>query len=101
METSPLANVLLEDERRRIREKDRLYVICQTAGWLFWLGLQLFLLFAFPSFREGGAQQNVLCSVCAVVMVVMLGWLITHFARPLVNRWGWKNLGWRALLPRI
>ncbi len=101
METAALTNVLLDDEQRRLRAKDRLYVICQSAGWLFWLGLQVFLILAFPNFREGGANENVLCGICAVVMVVMLGWLITHYSRPLVTRWGWKSLGWRALLPRV
>ena len=101
METGSLTNVLLDDEPRRVHAKERLYVICQSAGWLFWLGLQLFLIFTFPSIREGGARQDTLCSICAVVMVVLLGWLITHFTRPLVTRWGWKTLGWRALLPRI
>lgn len=101
MESGSLANVLLDDERRRVRAKDRLYVICQSAGWLFCLGLQVFLILAFPNFREGGAKQDVICSISALTMVVMLGWLITHYARPLVTRWGWKSLGWRALLPRI
>ena len=101
METGPLANVLLDDERRRVLAKDRLYVICQSVGWLFWLGLQVFLILAFPNFRDGGANQNVLCSICGATMVVMLGWLITHYSRGLVTRWGWKSLGWRALLPRV
>jgi signal transduction histidine kinase len=33
--------------------------------------------------------------------VIMLGWLISHYTRLVVARWGWKTLGWRALLPRI
>ena len=101
METGSLTNVLLDDELRRVRAKDRLYVICQSAGWLFWLGLQVFLILAFPNFREDGPNQSVVCSICAATMVVMLGWLITHYSRPLVTRWGWKSLGWRALLPRV
>jgi two-component sensor histidine kinase len=102
METAALTNVLLDDERRRLRAKDRLYVICQTAGWLFWLGLQIFLIFAFP--ENGGLNEtrpNLLCLCCIVTMVVLLGWLITHYTRGVVARWGWKSLGWRALLPRI
>jgi two-component sensor histidine kinase len=100
METASLTNVLLDDELRRVRAKNRLYVICQSAGWLFWLGLQIFLIFAFPTKTESG-QLSLLCMVCIVTQVVMLGWLITHFTRPIVARWGWKTLGWRALLPRI
>jgi sensor histidine kinase YesM len=36
-----------------------------------------------------------------MVLVVLLGLLLTHFARPLMTRWGWKELGWRALVPRV
>ena len=101
MVTAALTNVLLDDERRRVRAKDRLYVICQSAGWLFWLGLQLFVLLAFPEARANEAKTNLVCTICVITMVVALGWLITHYTRPLVARWGWKTLGWRALLPRI
>ena len=101
METASLANVLLDDERRRIRAKDRLYVICQSVGWLGWLGLQIFLIFTFPPARLNATAPNLACTVSIVTMIVTLGWLITHFTRPIVARWGWKTLGWRALLPRI
>lgn len=101
METAALTDVLLDDELRRLRAKDRLYVICQSAGWLFWLGLQIFLIFAFSSNRTSEPNPNLVCTICAVTMVVALGWLITHYTRPMVARWGWKTLGWRALLPRI
>ena len=101
MENGSLTNVLLDDEPRRLRAKDRLYVFCQSGGWLFFLGLQLFLILAFPSNKVNGTKEDLLCSSCIVTEVVMLGWLITHFTRPLVARWGWKTLGWRALLPRI
>jgi len=101
METAALTNVLLDDERRRVRAKDRLYVICQSAGWLFWLGLQVFLIFAFPGSGVNETRPNLVCTICIVTMIVTLGWLITHFSRPMVVRWGWKTLGWRALLPRI
>ncbi len=101
MVTTALTSVLLDDERHRVRAKDRLYVICQSAGWLFWLGLQFFLVFAFPDNRANEAKPNLTCTLCIVTMVVALGWLITHFTRPVVAPWGWKALGWRALLPRI
>ena len=100
MENAPLTNVLLDDEPRRLRAKDRLYVICQTGGWLFFLGLQIFLILAFPS-KENTTKHDLLCNCSMVTEVVMVGWLITHFTRPVVARWGWKTLGWRALLPRI
>ena len=87
METGSLTNVLLDDEPRRVRAKDRLYVICQSAGWLFFLGLQIFLILAFPSMEHVGPGETL--RHCAIVTeVVALGWLITHFTRPLVTRWG-------------
>ena len=99
METAALTNVLLDDETRRVRAKNRLYVILQSVGWLFCLGTQTFYILNFPAARETG--QSVSCAISAVAMVVFLGWLITHYSRPLAEKWGWKLLGWRALLPRI
>ena len=100
MENVPLTNVLLDDEPRRIRAKDRLYVFCQTGGWLFFLGLQFFLIFTFPS-KDNPTKENFLCGCAIVTEVIMLGWLITHYTRRIVAPWGWKQLGWRALMPRI
>jgi hypothetical protein len=100
MEPAPLTNVLIDDEPRRVRAKDRLYVICQSGAWLFFLGLQFFLLFAFPS-KEYSAPGDMLFISGIIVEVIMLGWLISHYTRLVVARWGWKTLGWRALLPRI
>ena len=45
--------------------------------------------------------SDTLYSFGLVLEMIMLGWLITHFTRPWVARWGWKTLGWRALFPRI
>jgi len=100
MERMPLPDVLLEDEQRRIRAKDRLYVIFQAGGWLSFLGLETFLLLAFPS-KETTRTEDTVYSFSIVIFVICLGWLITHYARVPVARWGWKNLGWRALWPRI
>ena len=100
MEPATLTNVLIDDEPRRVRAKDRLYVICQSGAWLFFLGLQFFLLFAFPT-KEYSAPGDTLYISGIIVEVIMLGWLISHYTRLVVARWGWKTLGWRALLPRI
>ena len=91
--------VLLEDQARRQRAKARLYVLCQAGGWSFLLLLQLFL-FSLPRERKMTADQT-LTNVASVIMVVALGLLITHFSRPLIERWGWKQLGWRPLVPRV
>lgn len=100
MMTAPVTNVLLDDEARRRRAKDRLYVIFQTGGWMCYLGTNLFLIFALPE-KEGGAPRDRLFSAGLCLWVILLGWLISHFTRVIVSSWGWKSLGWRALVPRI
>jgi signal transduction histidine kinase len=91
---------LPEENARRQRAKERLYVLCQSCGWLFLLGLQMVFLFAFPS-KQSVPFEERLFSIALFVMIFLQGWLITHYTRPLISRWGWKDLGWRALLPRI
>ncbi len=81
-------------DRRRARE--RLYVLCQTAGWAFFLLIQLYFVRVFATESDG--ERGV---IGAVVQGVTVGWLLTHYVRRWYNRWGWKELGWRALTPRI
>jgi hypothetical protein len=98
-----LATSLLppDDTALRERAKMRLYVILQLAGWgLFWV-VQVF-------FTAGGAMtkrkltmDEQIYQLAINTMVMALGLLITHFGRRWIGRWGWKSLGWRALLPRI
>jgi sensor histidine kinase YesM len=40
-------------------------------------------------------------TLATLVMITALGLLLTHYLRPLIERRGWKQLGWRALVPRI
>lgn len=98
LDSSPLA--IPEDGIRRERAKERLYVLCQSCGWLFFLVLQLVFVLAVPARRETPLQEQTL-HLSITVMVLMIGWLLTHFIRPTIKRWGWQNLGWRALVPRI
>lgn len=100
MESAPLPNVLLDSEASRARAKERLYVIFQTAGWVLFIGLQLFVIFALPK-KDHPDPFETLFNCSIYVMIGTVGWLITHFTRSLVARWGWKSLGWRALVPRI
>ena len=100
MESVLPTDVLFEDAARRERAKERLYVLCQSGGWLFLLGLQIVFVFALPSKTPANRDDQFL-NVGIVAMVIMQGWLITHYTRPLMARWDWKALGWRALLPRI
>lgn len=95
---SPVATeVLLDNSARRERAKERLYVLLQLAGWGFFLAMQLVATFYFSSH---GARSDV-TDVATLVMVAGHGLLLTHYSRPLMRRWGWKQFGWRQLLPRV
>lgn len=80
------------------RAKDRLYVLGQTAGWGFFLLLQMVFLQFFGQFSP---NQSRLDAAASIVFVIATGLLLTHFARGYMNRWRWKELSWRGLLPRI
>lgn len=94
--TNPSASgsVLLRD-----RAKERLYVLCQSGSWLLILGMQL--VFAAVMGGRRWSREETIQSLSLITMIVAAAWLISHFARPFVHRWGWKQLSWRALVPRI
>jgi signal transduction histidine kinase len=100
MEAVASTSILLEDTdiARRQRAKERIYVLCQTGGWGLFFGLQLLgsLVFVDPEQR-----RNRLCGIAIQFMVMAMGLLLVHFSRRLIERWGWKQLGWRALVPRL
>ena len=80
------------------RAKGRFYVLGQTGGWGFFLLTQvLFLRF----FGRQDASRSSLEDAASITMVVASGLLLTHFARHWMDRWGWKEMSWRAILPRI
>ncbi|MCF3648662.1 sensor histidine kinase [Synoicihabitans lomoniglobus] len=82
---------------KRERAKGRLYVMCQTIGWLGFLAMQLI----FVHIVQSGKERAVSVSDDAqIVMIALLGWLISHYARVYFERWGWKEMGWLKLLPR-
>jgi sensor histidine kinase YesM len=91
--------VLSEESGRRERAKERVYVLFQSCGWLFFLGMQLTFFFTFV--QKNISDDERLFNAAVYVFVWLLAWLITHYTRPLLRRWQWKELGWRALLPRI
>lgn len=53
----------------------------------------------FFSIRENKHDQ--LTTVSLLVMVTASGVLLSHYIRPYLARWGWKQLGWRQLVPRV
>jgi hypothetical protein len=80
------------------RAKERLYVLCQAGGWGIFLLMQLGFSQVFSSPNE---RRNTVEVHASIVIVVALGLLITHYSRWLFTRRGWKQLGWRALVPRV
>src|SRR5688572_8678520 len=95
--TANATSVLLGDDAIRQRARMRLYVLCQSAGWLFLLALQWLFIFAVNSAR---AEQERLTSAALSGMYMALGLLLTHASRGFMTRWGWKQLGWLPLVPR-
>jgi two-component sensor histidine kinase len=90
--------LVLDETERRESAKQRLYVAFQTVGWGFFLVAQLGFSVYF-SLRDG--KRDVLTGACTVVMILAVGLLLTHYFRPFMTRWGWKQMGWRQLLPRV
>jgi sensor histidine kinase YesM len=75
-------------------------VLCQVGGWGAWLFMNLGFSRIFADSAEHGVRDK-LTDTAENVMIVLLGLLLTHYARPLMTRWGWKQLGWLSLLPRV
>lgn len=80
------------------RARSRIYVIAQAGGWGAFLFMQMLFLSVFSG---GGARQDQLSATAGIAMVAFSGLLLTHYARGPIARWGWKDLGWRPLVPRI
>ncbi|HYD82843.1 MAG TPA: sensor histidine kinase, partial [Opitutus sp.] len=70
----------------------------QTLGWGFLLVVQLVVSVYFAT-RDG--KKDPVTAASTVVMVMALGLLLSHYFRPFMSRWSWKQLGWRQLLPRV
>ena len=100
MNSSCHPEAILESPAGQERAKQWRYVICQSAGWLFFMFLQLALSqFVVPHKPDSFDER--LEEISLIVMVFLIGWLLSDVARLLIVRWGWRELGWRALLPRI
>lgn len=72
---------------------DKLYVLAQFVGWggftLVYLGL--------AELNRGIS----LADTCIFIAVNLVGLLLSHLYRRLIHRWGWKQLNWPLLLPRV
>ena len=71
----------------------KLYVLCQTAGWLTWTVACVGL----------GQLQRKLTSneIMVSVGANLIGWLLSHLYRVFINSRGWKQLPWPGLLWRV
>jgi signal transduction histidine kinase len=98
MDSAPTSSVPVAEVGLRQRAKERLYVIFQAGGWGFFLVLQIVFSLLFAK-RED--EQNPVDTLAMLVAVTALGLLLTHYERPFITRWGWKQLGWRPLVPRV
>ena len=99
MENPTSTHVLLEDTDRRERAKARLYVLFQVFGWGAFLAMQIVYSF-FLSIGDAGKRDPWLVYSIAV-LIVTVGILLTHGARPWIEKWNWKHLDWRPLVLRV
>jgi signal transduction histidine kinase len=94
MDSVPPVSTLVTDAGLRPRAKEHLYVVCQLVGWLLLLVIQLLFTGLFREKESAGMEW-------AILQTVAEGLLITHFTRRWLTEWGWKELSWRPLIPRI
>jgi len=92
----PSAEMKADPEAKLERAKHRLYVLCQLTGWGGLTALQLFYQNAADS-----RQNTPIHDQAILIMIMLQGLLLTHYSRLLIRRWGWMQLGWASLLPRV
>ena len=91
---------VIDASARLQRAKERLYVVCQLGGWGMFLFVQLAVSHIFADSKSTPARDW-LTDTSINVMIILTGLVLTHYARMYMSRWGWKQLSWRALIPRV
>jgi signal transduction histidine kinase len=86
------------DAAERERSKMRLYVLFQAGGWGL---LTVVGILTEHSMPDSTAPVDWSAIVSSSLIFSLVGLLITHYLRQVLCRWGWKELGWRRLIPRI
>ena len=86
------------DGSQREQSKARLYALFQATGWGAILAFAIWMTIAFPEHENNRPLE---IQISYLVLWAGIGFLLSHFIRPLMARWRWEQLGWRALLPRI
>lgn len=94
----PFENPLADAGRRRARE--RLYVFSQLGGFSLLLVVQLFFAHFFKDPDTGYGSLS-FSDMLSQFFSVFIGLVITHFGRRYIEAWGWKELGWLKLIPRM
>jgi sensor histidine kinase YesM len=99
MEVSADISLPAGDAAQREQAKARLYVLFQAVGWGSLLAVETWATLTFPEHNE--ANWGLTTTLAVIVISFASALLITHFMRPPMERWRWKQLGWRPLLPRL
>jgi sensor histidine kinase YesM len=86
------------DAAERESSKMKLYLLLKAAGWGTFLAMFTWATIALP---EKDEKWTLSTELAVNTMVFLCGLLLSHFMRPLMARWKWKELGWRRLLPRL
>jgi hypothetical protein len=83
----------------------RLYIIIQAAGWglVFTINSAAFLVTRWPNLKPDAYPKihPVEFAVGQYIFPITLAFLLTHYSRRFLTKWGWKRLDWRSLMPRI
>ena len=98
MEVSADISLRPGDAEERDRSKKRLYVLFQAVGWSLFAVLGILTDHSRPEPNEPADWATIVASSLIFSASALL---ITHFTRGFLCRWGWKELGWRRLIPRI
>lgn len=103
METTQSAIGLFEDPESRKKTQRHRYILFQMAGWgtLFSVAITQFLQ-QLPNLGPTAYPRvHPVEFAFSLFYPTAVGFLLTHCTRPFLSRWGWKNLSWQSLMPRI
>jgi len=98
MEVSADISLQSGDAAQREQAKMKLYVLFQSIGWTGLLAISVWMTVSFP---DPDAKWDLATSIAITCILMAEGLLLTHFLRPIMDHWKWKQLGWRSLIPRI